>query len=252
MIGVSSPPMCMMPFREAADIVLPHFDRWEVVSEAHHFLPAIELDIRELLETTNIRMSVHAPFSDVNLAAFDERTRRFSIETFCEIIKVSGRLGIGPVTIHPGVIGPIQRYDRDRVFRLTREGLEAILAEAGDLSVPIALENMPTMNATICQTAAEMERMLEGLEMGICMDIGHANISHQIDEMFRLESRFINMHVHDNVGGPSDQHLALGKGNIDFSVLGRSSYRGDHIIEIKDTDMDEALASKQFLEDILQ
>jgi sugar phosphate isomerase/epimerase len=83
------------------------------------------------------------------------------------------------------------------------------------------------------------------------MDIGHANISRQIDEMLALENRFINMHVHDNDGGPVDQHLALGKGNIDFSVLSRLSYSGDHILEIKDTDMEEAAASKRYLQAII-
>ncbi|MFO7619360.1 MAG: sugar phosphate isomerase/epimerase family protein [Thermoplasmata archaeon] len=252
MMGFSCPPMCMMPFREAAELVLPHFGHWEVVSEAHHFLPDIESDIREVMETTGIGMSVHAPFSDINIGAFDERTRRYAVGTLCEVIRTSSRLGIGTVTIHPGVIGPIQRYDRERVFKLTRKSLEEICAEAGDLGVGIALENMPAMKVTICQTAAEMERMLEGLEMGMCLDIGHAHISGQIDEMLGLEKRFLNIHVHDNIGGPSDQHLALGKGKIDFSVLGRLHYTGNHIIEANNADMDEAAASKRFLENALR
>jgi len=251
LIGFSCPPMCMMPFRDAARMVAPHFGLWELVSEAEHFLPDIKNDVSDFLAAGSTRMSVHAPFSDVNLAAFDRRTWIYSVDTLCDVIRASGELGIGPVTLHPGVIGPIQRYDRDRVLRLTREGLEAIVAEAGDCSVPIALENMPLMKGTICQTAAEMEMLLEGLDMGICFDIGHANISKQIPEMLALSSRFVNIHVHDNVGGPSDQHLALGKGKIDFSVLGRLSYSGNHVIEVNNIDMAEAVASKIYLENIL-
>ncbi len=251
MIGFSCPPMCMMPFKEAARMVEPHFGLWELVSEAEHFLPDIREDVRKFLETGNTRMSVHAPFSDVNLAAFDRRTWRYSVDVFCEVIRISGELGIGPVTLHPGVIGPIQRYDRERVLRLTREGLEAIIAEAGDCSVPLALENMPLMKGTICQTAEELGRVLEGLDIGICFDIGHANIANQINELLELAPGFVNMHVHDNIGGPSDQHLALGKGNIDFSVLRGISYSGNHVIEVNNSDMAEAVGSKRFLEAIL-
>ena len=251
MIGFSCPPLCMMPFRKAADLVQPHFRHWELVSEAQHFLPDIEPYVSEFLETGGMSMSVHAPFSDINLAAFDERGRRYAVSTICEIIEISGRLGIGPVTLHPGVVGPIQRYDRERVAALTRKSLEDILAEAGDAGVRIALENMPVMKGTICQTAAELERMLEGLDMGICLDIGHANISGQIGEMLGLESRFVNMHVHDNVGGPTDQHLALGEGNIDFTLLRGLGYRGNHVIEANNANMEEAAASKRFLEDVL-
>ena len=50
MIGFSCPPMCMMPFREAARMVEPHFSLWELVSEAEHFLPDIGEDVREFLD----------------------------------------------------------------------------------------------------------------------------------------------------------------------------------------------------------
>ncbi|MBU4032865.1 MAG: sugar phosphate isomerase/epimerase [Candidatus Thermoplasmatota archaeon] len=251
MIGFSCPPMCIMPLSEAAEMVLPHFGHWEIVSEARHFIPDVERDIEILQQTTDLGISVHAPFSDINPAAFTESARKFAVSTLCEIIRVCHRLGIGPITVHPGVVGPIQRYGRENVFKLTRKSLEEIVAEVRELGVGIALENMPAMYATILHTAKEMEEMLEGLEMGMCFDIGHANISHQIDDLLAMEKRFINMHVHDNVGGPKDQHLAIGTGKIDFSVLGKLTYRGNHIIEVKSTDMAEAVTSKRYLERVL-
>jgi sugar phosphate isomerase/epimerase len=250
MIGFSCPPLSCRPFQEAAALVLPHFELWEIVSEADHFLPDIEAQAGELLETTHLRLSVHAPYSVVNPAAFDERTRRFSVKVLCDTVETAGRLGIGPVTLHPGILGPIQRYDRGRAVKLTRQSLGEIAETADDCGVQACLENMPDMKACLCKTAAEMRDMMDGLDMGMCFDIGHANTTGQIAELLEMAGDFANMHVHDN-DGSGDQHLPLGKGNIDFSVLSRISYRGNHIIEAADPDIDDALASKNFLHGIL-
>jgi sugar phosphate isomerase/epimerase len=247
-IGFSCPPLSVRPFREAAELVLPHFDHWEIVSEADHYLPAIEAQARELLETTPLRLSVHAPYSDINLAAFEEHIRRQSVKTLCDVIESAERLGIGPVTIHPGVVGPIQQMDRDRVYKLTRKGLEEIARQTRCRR--LALENMPRMRATICQTAEDLEKMLDGLDIGICLDTGHANTTGQMAGLLKLGGRIMNMHVHDNMG-EWDQHLALGKGTVDFTALRRLDYSGNHVIEAATADMAEAVASKRFLERLL-
>lgn len=251
MIGFSCPPLSIRPFQEAAKHVLPHFEHWEIVSEAEHFLPDIEGQVRELLETTHLKLSIHAPYSDINLASFDERTRKYSVNILCEIIDISHRLGIGPVTVHPGVIGPIQRFDREKVMRLTRKGLEEISKQCRNCSTQVGLENMPDMKACTCKTADEMTEMLDGLEMGICFDIGHANTMDQIPELIKMAPKFVNMHIHDNMG-ETDQHMELGKGNIDFSVLHDLMYRRNHIIEASNPDMKSAVASKLYLQKILE
>jgi sugar phosphate isomerase/epimerase len=106
------------------------------------------------------------------------------------------------------------------------------------------------MKACICKTADEMAVMLDGLEMGMCLDIGHANTMGQIPELMKMAPRFVNMHVHDNMG-ETDQHLPLGNGNIDFAVLRNLKYRRNHIIEASTTDMKSALASKLYLQKVL-
>ena len=251
MIGFSCPPLAVRPFAEAAELVIPHFEHWELICEADHWLPDIHGQVKELLDTTYMKISVHGPYSDVNLAAFDLGTRKHAIRTFLDIINISARLGIGPVTIHPGVIHPIQNWEPARVTKLTRDSLYTLTKEAWDNSVLIAFENMPSMKYTICQTASEMQAMLQGLNIGICFDIGHAHTTGQMMEMLRLKDRFINIHVHDNIG-QKDEHLPLGAGTVDLSALkGLAGYKGNHIIEAKNTDMEEALASKKYLEGIM-
>ena len=93
---------------------------------------------------------------------------------------------------------------------------------------------------------------MEGLNIGMCFDIGHAHTTDQMSEMMVLKDKFINVHVHDNLGD-KDAHLPLGQGTIDFSVLRElTNYKGNFIIEAKRPDIEEAVASKLFLEKILE
>lgn len=252
MIGFSSPPMTVWPFKDAADAILPHFDLWEIISEANHFLPDIKDEIKNLMETSDLKVNIHAPFSDVNLAAFDRATRKYSISVFLEIFGIASEMDVEVVTIHPGVIGPVQYWDQDRVNKLTRESLEEISAIADEYSTNIALENMPEMRFATVKTTDEIEQMLDGLDLTMCFDIGHANLTGQLPEMCRLSPLFSNVHIHDN-DGEKDKHWPLGQGTIDFKdILGRlGSYSGDYIIEAKSTDMNSAAASRRFLENLL-
>lgn len=251
MIGFSCPPLTVKPFGQVAEMVVPNFEHWEIISEANHWLPDIQNEVRELLETTYLKLSIHGPYSDVNLAAFDKGSRRFAINIFLEIIEICSNLGIGPVTVHPGVIGPIQHWDRARALKYTRESLEILAKEAWDNSMLIALENMPEMRFTTCQTAIEIAEMMDGLEIGMCFDIGHAHTTGQMSEMMELKEKFINIHVHDNMGD-KDAHLPLGQGTADLSVLKElPNYKGNFIIEAKRPEIAEALASKQYLEKLL-
>ena len=252
MIGFSCPPLTVRPFGQASEMVIPNFQHWEIISEAEHWLPDIQNEVKELLETTSLKISIHGPYSDIKLAAFDLGTRKHAVKTFLDIIEICGKLGIGPVTVHPGVIGPIQYWDSDRVPKLTRLFLEELAKEARNSSVLIALENMPNMRFTTCQTAEEMKRMMNGLDIGMCLDVGHAHTTNQMAEMMALKDKFINVHVHDNMGD-RDAHLPLGQGTIDFSILKElDDYQGNYIIESKHPEMESALASKIFLENILK
>ena len=252
MIGFSCPPLTVKPFSQAAEMIVPNFEHWEIISEANHWLPDIQNEVKELLETSYMKLSIHGPYSDVNLGAFDLGTRKYAINVFLDIINICAKLGMGPVTIHPGVIGPIQHWDRPRALKHTKDSLKTLANEAYDNSMLIALENMPDMRFTTCQTAEEIRQIMDGLKIGMCFDIGHAHTTGQMSEMMMLKDKFINVHVHDNEG-QKDQHLPLGQGTADLSVLRElTGYKGNFIIEAKRPDMDEAVASKQYLEKLLE
>lgn len=251
MIGFSCPQYCLRPFKEVADLVVGKFELWEIVAEADHFLPGIEKQIKELKETSDIKLSIHAPFSDINIAAFDEPTRRYSVSVLLETFEIASRLGIGVVTIHPGSICAIQNFDKQKVVTLTRKSLGEISKKASEFSTAIALENMPEMRFAICKTADSMNKILAGLDgIRICYDIGHANTTGQLNEMSRLKALISNVHIHDNIG-KRDEHFTLGAGNINFKQALKTldGYEGDYVIEANG--LESGLASKKYLEKLL-
>ena len=255
MIGISSPVFSTWPFRETLEKIAPFFELWEIVSEAEHFIPDIHDDLRNAIETTNIKFQIHAPYSDINLAAFDARTREYSIDIIMEIVRIANDLNLKVVTIHPGSLGPIQSYARERVAKYTRQSLEELEKRCREFSVELAFENMPVMRYTICHTAAEMVEMLNGLEMKMCFDVGHAHMADhasmtdQMQAMLDLKDRFVNVHLSDNIGD-RDRHMALGKGSIDFHKVmsSLSDYQGNYIIETRS--LEDGITGKAFLDGI--
>ncbi len=100
----------------------------------------------------------------------------------------------------------------------------------------MVIENMPEVPFFLGRTAESLADLVDGTDLSICFDIGHANTTGQIDAMIDLlGDRIRNIHIHDN-NGARDEHLTIGEGSIDFDrVLGRlKGYHGNYIIESRD------------------
>jgi sugar phosphate isomerase/epimerase len=94
---------------------------------------------------------------------------------------------------------------------------------------------MPEMGQiTMGRNPEELLPLLEGFDLGICLDIGHAYTTGTIDDFLRHKDRVINVHIHDNLGD-RDAHLPIGEGSIDFKKVlrGLSGYQGRYVIEAR-------------------
>jgi sugar phosphate isomerase/epimerase len=93
-----------------------------------------------------------------------------------------------------------------------------ILELADKRGVAILIENTKVSSEFICKLC----RMLGASNMGICLDIGHANLFESIEKAIRNAGDLIKfLHISDNFGmrkdgGFSDLHLAPGEGSIDW------------------------------------
>ncbi len=247
MIAISSPHLSRWDFSYAIGRVAEHYRAWEIVAEGKHLLRDIVDDFLKLTPSYDLEYSIHAPLSDVNIGAINPRMREAALREVCECLELAHRMGVDLVTVHPGFLSPLTRLDRESAVEATRTSLKAIDALRQDLGLAVALENMPEMPVAMAKTPQELLGFLEGTGLGVCFDIGHANTVGNIPDFLEIRDRFINMHVHDNVGD-WDRHLVLGEGNIDFRRwLGAfQPYQGRYVIEARE--LERSLTSRDRLQ----
>jgi len=250
-ISVSSPVFSLLDFEMALGFVSNEFDSWEIVGEGRHFLPTIEKQFLDAASSYNLKFSAHAPLSDINIGSLNPRMREASVRELTNGLYAAGRLGISVYTVHPGFYSPLGLLDKPSVFEKTRDSLRQIEAASRDAGVRVALENMPSMGAmTMGRTPEELFPLLDGLDMDICFDVGHANTTGSIDSWLQHKRRFANVHVHDNLGD-RDAHLPVGEGNIDFKHVleALSGYQGNLVLEARS--LDEAVISRDRVRNLL-
>jgi sugar phosphate isomerase/epimerase len=251
MIGISCPGFCMTPFGDMLSKIAPHFKLWEIIAEAKHKMAQIKNEIKDAMDSYDIRFTVHAPFSDLNLASLNPKIRESSVAQISESIRISSELGISVVTLHPGHKAPLAVYFSDMFVKTNKKSLRELDKFGEEYGVVLALENMPRMWISLCHDAKELKELIEGTNMKICFDFGHANISNDIPGLMGLKKDFANIHIHDN-DGKIDRHKVLGQGEIDFADILKElkGYKGDYIIE--STNLEEGMESKIILEKMLK
>jgi sugar phosphate isomerase/epimerase len=234
MIAMSSPALSLKPFQEALEFVARRFQAWEIVGEGLHFLPDIEKEFLELTPSYSMRFSAHTPLSDVNIGSLNPRMRQAALNEVLRSIEAAGRLGITPFTIHPGFLTPLGQLNKEGAWNATRASLLEAEKAAKDAGVTLALENMPNMPISMLTNPDDLMCMIEGTEVRVCLDIGHAHTTNNVKDYLPYWRRFANIHIHDN-DGRHDQHMAIGDGTIDFPpILHRlKGYEGNFVIEAR-------------------
>ncbi|OPY33375.1 MAG: endonuclease IV [Methanomassiliicoccales archaeon PtaU1.Bin124] len=246
MIALSSPALSLMPLAEAIELVARDFKAWEIVGEGKHFLPDIEKELAGSLPSYELEMSVHSPLSDINIGSLNPRLRQAALSDVLRTVECAGRLGLNPITVHPGFLTPLAYLDREGAKSATKDSLRLIEKAGKEHGVTVALENMPDMPISMITTPKALKELLDGTELSICFDIGHAHTTHNVDAYLEMHDRFANIHIHDN-DGRWDQHLPIGMGSIDFPPILRrlASYKGRYVIEARE--LKEAPGSQQRL-----
>ena len=234
-IGVSSPSFCAYPYEDVLEGISKMFSHWEIVSEADHYFPGIAVSLESLMGSYNMTYSIHAPFNDVNIASLNESFRETSVIELIKVMNIAAELDIKTITIHPGMYSMVVSGLEERSIMAAKRSLRTLDRMAQECGVRLCVENMPGFKFFLGQTAEQLSELLDGTNLPVCLDIGHANTTGQLNEIIDvLGNRIMNVHIHDN-DGKQDQHLTIGDGNIDFEdCLKRlSGYGGRYIIECK-------------------
>ncbi|NLA39258.1 MAG: sugar phosphate isomerase/epimerase [Methanomicrobiales archaeon] len=218
---------------------------WEIVADGNYRLEIPEnfAAIREILESTGLLATVHAPYSDLNLASLNYPIWRESIRQICSCIHLAADL-TDRVTIHPGFVSPVGKLVPDKVWEVQKTALVEIGRYAEDHGVLACVENMISIKDFLCRYPEEILGLTEGIPgIGITFDLGHANTNGLVDAFLRYIGEFDHMHIHDN-HGQSDEHLALGDGAIAWEKVGPAIARGySGVVVVEGRTLEEARRS---------
>jgi sugar phosphate isomerase/epimerase len=158
--------------------------------------------------------SVHAPSSEINIAAVSERIRSASVDELGDVLSICNHIDADHLVVHPGY-SPYEQV-RDRSFSSLLHSLDDLARLQEEHGVRVCVENMGGWECCHFRTPAFLPE-LASRGLGCTLDCGHAQLNGNLNE-FLAAGDFCHVHLHDN-GGTIDDHIACGDGTIDFLSL---------------------------------
>lgn len=214
------------------DIAAHGFEAVEVFATRAHFDyrdPRAIADLAEWLGDTGLELhSVHAPIFEAlrggkwvgsfSNASGDETRRKQAIEETTSVLQMAREVPFRHLVVHPGMPSAEQVPPGDNQPAAMRRSVEEIAELAAAVNVKVALEVIPNGLATPAALCRLIEEHLEGIDVGVCLDYGHANLLGDVIEAIEtISGHLLTTHVHDN-GGKRDDHLVPYAGRIDWDT----------------------------------
>ena len=114
------------------------YRNWEIIDEGFHSLDSDRIEIlKDIGSTYNVKYSVHAPFSSINIAEPDPRLSRFFTSFLEDSLQGSYTLGAEYFIIHPGRLTPFTRFFPEKGFSTLVTVLNQLLDTSKNLGVKI-------------------------------------------------------------------------------------------------------------------
>lgn len=243
--------MVNYPFSWAQGLEDAGFEGWEIVSEGRQKITAESLpEIRDIVGTMNVKITVHGPFSDLNPASLIDPIWEETIRQISQCVELSSEF-TDTVVVHPGSLSPLGSQLPDRCWEKNVEALRRLCDHAQDFGVRLCLENMPNMEKLLCRTPEELFGMVEAADrenLGTTFDAGHANTMKNIPGFLKQKARISHVHIHDNQG-VTDQHLALGDGTVDWGLVLRGLKDFEGVMVVEGRNPEEGKRSLKYLKD---
>ncbi|MBI3915368.1 MAG: sugar phosphate isomerase/epimerase [Chloroflexi bacterium] len=220
-------------------------------------IPALTVKaLRDVRVQRGLTYFVHTPALKIALGDTDPTARDGSIVQVQRAIFLASQVGAELITVHPVPCPDADRDTWEQREQLQRDALIALCPDAQARGVVIAIENMPPRNVYSpgYSDLSSLFALKSIRELGITLDVGHANMAgiSLRDAVLRLDRRLRHVHVHDN-DGSADQHRPVGSGTVDWLELMRAlaqiGYAG--VMEFEFQGEAHLRASKKHLESLL-
>jgi sugar phosphate isomerase/epimerase len=229
------------------------FEAVEVFATRSHFdyrsKDAIR-SLREWLTDTSLSLhSVHAPafegyrngrwVGSFSNASNDEPRRKAAIAEAEAALAIARDIPFQFLVVHLGMPVLQQMPPGENRRDAARRSVEELVGLAAAVNVRIALEVIPNPLSNASALCQLIEEELDGADVGVCLDYGHAHLMGDVGETVEMVSGHLwTTHVHDN-DGRQDDHLVPFAGAIDWdaAMMGtqKIGYDGVLMFEVGDT-----------------
>lgn len=195
----------------------------EVLDEGYHaFNDRRVRAMKRIAQERGLQVTVHSPFADVNIASPVGSFREAVLKRLKRSIHLSSQLDASLWVFHPGLKTGISHFYPDQDWELNLRSVHELNDTAEQCGIEISIENCPEPFPFLLRSVTDFSRFYDELgetEIGLTLDVGHANINNQIYEFIeKFSERIVHAHLHDN-RGDFDSHLGIGDGNIDWEAV---------------------------------
>jgi sugar phosphate isomerase/epimerase len=179
--------------------------------------------LKNIAESKDLKLTLHSPFADINIAAPNPALRKTILKLQKKSILHAYQLDCRVWVFHPGLRTGVSYFYPGKDWQLNLESVRTLLRFAREYDVEIAIENVPEPHPFLMKNVEDFSRFYDelGEDIGLTLDIAHANLNNQIQDFItHFSDKIVHVHVSDN-GGTSDSHLGIGYGNIDWESVAK-------------------------------
>ncbi|HEX3966707.1 MAG TPA: sugar phosphate isomerase/epimerase family protein [Edaphobacter sp.] len=212
----------------------------EIFAARHHFDYSDRSAVRDIatwFRNTGVAATLHQPLfltdrgsgqwsrhvaPNINLIDPEKSHRITAMDEVKRALECAEQIPISACVLH---LGQKDEPWNTRALENSLTAIEHLKAFAHPLGVRLLIENLRN-DITSPEHILEILRVGHFDRVGVCLDLGHANLAHPeknigIDEAFELlKPRIAQLHIHDNQG-QKDDHLWPGTGSIDWENAAR-------------------------------
>ena len=174
--------------------------------------------IAQQIREAGLTSTIHSPFMDLSPGSPDSEVRALARKRLEQVVRLIPLFRPRTVVCHTG-------YDHKRYWHMREAWVERSLVTWVWLAQAVHNEGALLMLENVYERGPDdmrvfFERLPED-QVGFCLDTGHQNVFSETSLEVWLKSLgayLKQLHLHDNCG-VNDEHLAPGKGQIDFVSL---------------------------------
>ena len=239
-----------------------HFDYHDehVIGRLAEWLSDTRLDLHSLHAPVFEGMRNGHWVGSFSNASGDEVRRGAALAETRAALQVARRIPYRFLVVHLGMPSAERPPPGDNRPDAARRSLEDIAMVAAEVGVRVTVEIIPNPLSRPAALVRLIEEQLDGIDVGICLDYGHAHLMGDLGEAIETVSGYVwTTHVHDN-GGQRDDHLVPFAGTIDWDAAimetQKIGYDDVLMLEVADTGnpvevLQRSARARERLEDIL-